>query len=123
MKASIMKYLMQKGFTLIELMIAISIIGILAAIALTTYLNYVNKTRISTCHSEAASFVKERSIAINLSTETTILPSYTPASCSSATDTSPVSISPLTNDAIFIAKDTTGTAVTCVWSTLSCTTP
>lgn len=118
-----MKYIIQKGFTLIELMIAVAIISILAAIALTTYQNYVNKARVSTCHSEAASFVKERSIAINLSADTTTLPTYTPASCSSATDTTPTSISNLTNNAVFIAKDIPGTAITCVWSTLACTTP
>lgn len=118
-----MNHLIEKGFTLIELMIAVAIISILAAIALMTYQNYVNKARVSTCHSEAASFVKERSIAINLSAETTTLPTYTPASCSSATDTNPIFITALTNDAVFIAKDTTGTAVTCVWSTLACTTP
>ncbi|MFM2111481.1 MAG: hypothetical protein RLZZ271_141 [Pseudomonadota bacterium] len=73
----------QKGFTLIELMIVVAIIGILAAVALPAYNDYTTRARVSEVIL-AASGVK------NIITERVALEGFTtmPASASFSTNAS-----------------------------------
>lgn len=76
----------QSGYTLIELMIAIAIIGILAAIAIPSYNQHIAEAQQGACMSEAKSYSNHIYYLLNDQDDNTVATAPTPSACLSITD-------------------------------------
>ena len=76
----------QRGFTLIEMMIVVSIISILAAIAIPSYQQYVQSAQLSSCLSEAKNYSNKVFYELNDQDNKTLPTAPLISACHSITD-------------------------------------
>lgn len=102
----------QQGFTLIELMIVVAIVGILAAIAIPAYQDYIVRSKMSEV--EGAIAACKTSVSEYTATHAGTLPADIAAAGCSTTVTQYLASMTVTNGAIAGTSQNTGASPECV---------
>ena len=76
----------QNGFTLIEILIVVTIIGILSSIAIPTYYNYTAEAQQSACTLEVKGYSNDIFTLLNDQDEDTVSKAPVTSACQSITD-------------------------------------